>query len=131
MPTFDYQNSANTARQLIQKFGNTVSVKSTESTFDPATGTTVDVETVGHAQAVILPATKARIQALGVRFAEQGSLIQEVIAFAYMDGLSLPFEPRPSMSLTAADGTLWYIMGVTPLYDQTGGAVMYSVALRS
>jgi hypothetical protein len=124
--SFDYPKAARTARSLIAKFGGTVTLGFDNQTFDNDAGTVANVETLQAVSAVVLPATRSKLERLGYQFDESVTRINKV---AFIDGLSPNVAPRPGMRVTYS-GTTYFVDGVNELDDQDGGGVLYTLALR-
>lgn len=124
--SFDYAKAARTARSLIAKFGGTVTLGFDNQTFDNDAGTVANVETLQAVNAVVLPATRSKLERLGYQFDESVTRINKV---AFIDGLSPNVAPRPGMRVTYS-GVTYFVDGVNELDDQDGGGVLYTLALR-
>lgn len=124
--SFNYAKTARTARDLITKFGGSISVTYDSPTFDDDAGTVTNSETTETINGVVLPATKSKLDALGYRLDES---VTRIVKVAYIDGLSITTKPQPGMKFTYS-GTVYYIDGVTELDDQSGGSLLYTLALR-
>jgi len=124
------QRLKGTAKDLIQKYGQLVTVSHTSgSARNPVTGeysTGTDVEETAYA--VFSAATKNRIDKLGIRFTSDDAAIQTV-KLAHIESESGAVL-KVGYKVTGAEGVTYYINGITPIDDNDGGTIINIVALR-
>lgn len=117
--TFNYAASAATARRLLDKFGQTVTLTRTVAGgYDPATGvTTPDVTDTATVKAALLPYSNGDKLAAGgvIRTGDRKAYIAPDTTFA----------PDALTKLTEADGTVWQLESVEPLAP-AGVPVLYT-----
>lgn len=128
---FDYAAAAASALELIQEFGQSVTMTRTSAgTFDPGAGSISGATTQTQTVVVVsLPASGGTVQAFDDRLRQE--LIAGRLRFFYMaptlaDGSALTFVPKPGDLLTF-EGKKWELAGSTPL-NPAGTPVLYNIA---
>lgn len=127
MPGFDYKKAQRTALDLINKFGQVVTLSKTNSIYDPVTGqVSFTAKDSTSATVVSLPASGANLQTFDDSFKED--LNKGKARLFYIAAKGLSFEPDAGQYFEF-DGKIWELAGATPL-NPAGTPVLYMVGVN-
>lgn len=124
----NYAKLAKTATRLIADNGKKVTLKVISETYDPVTGGTVQTEVPSIVDAVVLPASGGKVQALDERLKLDG-ITYTKLAYMQLSGQFIP-DGFGALDKVDASNETWTVIGVTPLNPNDGKPLLYGVALR-
>ena len=120
--TFDYARPAATAKRLLTRFGQVVTVKRvTPGGYDPATGaTTADVTNGYSCSGAVMNYASRDID---------GTLVQRGDVRVLLAPPDAAFEPKPGDTVTLADATVLTVINAQAT-KPAGSPVLYEVQAR-
>ena len=130
MATFDYTAIAEEARAILAEFGNPLVMNRFTDNANPVTGESNRVLAVSQTLiGAILPASQGTLEAFDVRFLSGDILASKDVRFCIFSAVGSTFVPAP-MDEVEFDGSVWQVMGCTPLNVTGSDPVIFSVGFQ-
>lgn len=124
----NYAQTAQNADKQLAKFGQQITVARYAPSRNSTTGAvTKGAATVsGTAAAVEVPATQGLVQSFETRIDEASLTVKTMRAFKV--SALLGFKPLPQDEVTLQDGSVWPVVGCTPI-NPAGTPIIYTVGV--
>ncbi len=125
MASFNYNKTAETARRLIVKFGQQVTLTRKTNTVTGSDGSVTQTTTTEPLDLVTVPASKGTVEAFDDRLKQD--LVKGKIRFAIVAAKTASFRPLAD-DLIPLDGSTFRVLGMTPL-SPAGVDVIYKIGM--
>jgi hypothetical protein len=124
----NYARLAQNADKQLAKFGQQITVTRYAPSRNAATGAVVKglPTAMGSANAVEVPVTQGLIQSFETRL-DEASLVAKTMR-AFKVSALLGFKPLPQDEVALADGSVWPVVGCTPV-SPAGTPIIYTIGV--
>lgn len=131
MAAFDYTGLQSTAYDLIERFGQAVTITRKNTTENPVSGAqTVIADTTESFKAINPPASKGTIEAFDNRLIGMAAEIGKSVRFFILAAKSCSLIPSANDTLTDVDSSIYIVLGCTPIAPAgTSSKICYKIGV--